>query len=486
VTLPTTNSAARTDEILWLVPAGLLMLLWMVWIGSSGGYAPELWYPSALGVESLAVVVLILGGRWLPASRVQRAALLGFAALVALNYLSMLWSASPGSALDASNKLALYAVTAWIFAVLPWSRRTLTALLLVWSFGVGAFCALGLLDATSGANLNSFFVDQRWAVPLEYSNATAALGVIGMWPALILSVRRELPVWLRASCLALAVFLGEFAVLPQSRGALLGLVVTVPVALAASSDRLRVIWRMAVVGGGLAVCLPRVVAVNNAANAGRLVAPVLSRTTNVMLITSLAALVLGAGAALAEDRLAARPARRRPAVARSRRAIVALRSNRAARATLLTSAVVMLGIAAVAAASPVEHAVRSIIKNGQTDASVGSNRFLSTAPEERLDYARVALDVFAQAPILGVGAGNFGRRYDALRRFPKHSQYTHNLTLRVLSETGIIGLVVFLVVLAALSLGLIRAAGQPDGLGRAGAGRGPTPGGGGGGQRRRR
>jgi tetratricopeptide (TPR) repeat protein len=70
---------------------------------------------------------------------------------------------------------------------------------------------------------------------------------------------------------------------------------------------------------------------------------------------------------------------------------------------------------------------------------------------------------------VGIGAGNFGRRYDALRRFVKHSQYTHNLPLRVLSETGVVGALIFVVLVAALLVGLAAATRRRNDLGRAGA-----------------
>jgi hypothetical protein len=71
--------------------------------------------------------------------------------------------------------------------------------------------------------------------------------------------------------------------------------------------------------------------------------------------------------------------------------------------------------------------------------------------------------------VLGIGSGNFGRRYDALRRFVKHSQYTHNLPLRVLSETGLVGALLFILVLVALVAGLVGATRRRNDLGRAGA-----------------
>jgi hypothetical protein len=71
------------------------------------------------------------------------------------------------------------------------------------------------------------------------------------------------------------------------------------------------------------------------------------------------------------------------------------------------------------------------------------------------------------SPIVGVGAGDFARRYDSLKHFPKHSQYVHNVELRVLSETGIVGFALFVTVVAALAAGLWRAGSESGGLGRA-------------------
>ena len=245
-------------------------------------------------------------------------------ALVTFNYLSMLWADSPGSALDASNLLVLYAAIAWTFAVLPWTPRALTGLFCLWSLGVAVFCVVGLAQVTSATNLDPFFIDGRFSTPMSYPNATAALAVMGMWPALILSARRELPWWLRAACLPVAVFLAEFALLPQSRAALVGLICTVVVGPIVSSDRVRLLSRMVVVGGALAISVPRTVAVDDAVSAGRRAAPVLRHAANGMLLTSIAALVIGLLLAWLDPKWGWRPGRARArADGRSGRGITA-------------------------------------------------------------------------------------------------------------------------------------------------------------------
>jgi hypothetical protein len=453
------SDAVRRD----LRPLGagaVLLALWLLWIGKSGGYSAETWYPSALGVLSLWVAVLAWGRRVLPENRTARAALLTFAALVALNYLSILWAGSAGSALDAANELALYLLVAWIFAVLPWTPRALALVLGLWSLGIGVFCVIALVRAASASSLTLFFVNGRFSLPMEYSNATGALAVMGMWPAVILSSRRELPVWLRALGLGLGVFLADFATLPQSRAALLGLVLTAPVALVASSGRIRLLGRMIAVGAALVVVLPRTVSVDNAVSAGGNVTPILRHAAVGMLITSIAAVLAGLVLAWADDRVADRA--EVSMTDRIRRA-----AARIPRSVALAVAVVVIGGAAVAVEPPVDHFVHTVVAKGNTDASTGTNRLLSTSPEERFDYVRVALHLFSGAPILGIGSGNFGRRYDGLRRFVKHSQYTHNLPLRVLSETGVVGEALFLALLMTLVVGMARTARRRGDLGRA-------------------
>jgi hypothetical protein len=470
VTLPTKARASRW-ELARLTPAGILLALSVFWIGTSGGYSPETWYPSALGALALAAVTVAWGGRWLPASKPARVALLAFAALVAFDYLSILWAASPGSALDASNKLALYLLAAWVFAILPWTPRGVAALFGLWSLGVGVFCAIALIRANSAASLTTYFINGRFAPPIQYSNGTGALAVMGMWPALVLSSRRELPFWLRGIGLGLAVFLADFATLPQSRAALLGLALTTPIALIVSSDRIRVLVRMLVVGGGLVICLPRTVQVDSAVGAGRRVEPALHHAASGMLLTAVAALVIGGTLGFVENRWRDVFRRGRPApedtgdtVSRSR--FGNLRAHPIAVSALALVVVLAVG---VVAEPKIVHVVHTVVTKGKVDAGTGATRLTSTSPEERLDYFRVALHLFSGAPVGGVGNGNFGRDYDMHRRFLKHSQYTHDLPLRVLSETGVIGMAIFLALLLALSVGMIDVARRQKGLSRAAA-----------------
>lgn len=458
LTLPTSIRDATRRDLRSLVPAATLLTLWLVWIGSSGGFEARLWYPSGLFAASLLMIVIFGGGRLMPGHPLARAALLLFAAIVALSYLSILWSTSTGSALDASNQLALYLIVGWAFSLLRWTPRALAWLMVAWSVGVCAFCADAVLRAVAAPVLTPFFINGRFSTPMQYSNATGAVAVMAMWPALILSSRREVPAIGRAACLGIAAFLADFATLPQSRAALVGLFLTAPVALAVSAGRWRLMLRLGTVAGALAICLPRTVNVDRAVNAGRDVTPVLRHAASGMLWTAVAAIVTGAVVALCEDRFGGRAAGSAWPGAAFRR--------RLSRALLILAAVT--AAIAVGVAEPrIAHLTATAVKSGSTDAGTGSARLLSASPEERLDYWRVALDDFSARPLLGIGAGNFGPTYDAARVFVKHSAFTHNLPLRVLGETGIVGELLFVAFLATALAGLLRGMREGDDLIRA-------------------
>jgi hypothetical protein len=434
-------------------PAVVAFVMFVVWVAASGGYFPGLWYPSAMVAVSLFAATVLARGRLLPEQRAARVALLAFAALVAFNYLSIAWAGSRGTALDASNKLLLYLTLAWSLSLLPWTPRSLAIALSLWSGTIAVFCFVGLVRAIGATHLDHFFVQLRYSTPLDYPNATAALAVMGMWPALLLSSSRDFPSWARAPLLAVAVFLAEFSLLPQSRGAALGLALTAPLAVAVAGDRIRLLLRMALVGGGVALTALPTVHVDDTINAGGVVEPVLRHAAHVIFITTAAALVLGALLIAAEIRFG-----------RSRVPVIRPPRRLGRRGWIVVGVIIVAALGAAAPAA--KHLVDVVSQQGRTDAGTGTTRLLSVSPEERVDVARVAWKLFEAAPVAGVGAGNFGPRYDPLKRFPKHSKYTHDLVLRTLSETGLIGFLLFVVALAALTVGLVRRSMATEGLTR--------------------
>jgi tetratricopeptide (TPR) repeat protein len=92
------------------------------------------------------------------------------------------------------------------------------------------------------------------------------------------------------------------------------------------------------------------------------------------------------------------------------------------------------------------------VENTQTGVRIGQ-----VTPDQRYDYWTVALDAFREQPVVGIGAGGFENRYAAEKRYAKHSRYVHDLWLRALAETGIVGLALLVGALVATLVALVRA-----------------------------
>src|SRR5436853_4060704 len=231
-----------------LLPATLVVVLWLGVIPPSGGYFPRTWYPAALGSVLLFCVLCLTGRRALPAATPARRTLIIFAALVAWAFLSVTWAGSQADAWEIANELALYLVAVAVAALVPWTPGTLALVAGAWSLGVAALCAGRLFTWLGADDVLAFFSsDGRLNDPIGYPNATAALPAIALFPALALASVRSIPPVARALALPVAVFLAEFAVLPTSRGAILGILLALPIMVWAAPERARLLVRLAVV-----------------------------------------------------------------------------------------------------------------------------------------------------------------------------------------------------------------------------------------------
>ncbi len=106
-----------------------------------------------------------------------------------------------------------------------------------------------------------------------------------------------------------------------------------------------------------------------------------------------------------------------------------------AAAVLLAAAVVAVAVVNMSSISDTVDEQWTTLTGGEYDTVEGA-RISNLDPYERPDYWRVAIDLFQESPVNGVGAGNFEREYTARRHEPKHSRYVHNMFLRALGEGG--------------------------------------------------
>ncbi len=427
-------------------PAALLAAGWIALAPAEGGYFEHSWYPAAVGTSLLLGIVAFARGRLLPEGRWPRAALLLFAAWVAFNYLSMLWSDYDGYGLENANKLLLYLVTAWTLSLIPWSSGSATAFLALWSLGITIVCAVSLGSALGADELSNYMLEWRYDHPVGYSNGTAALAVMAFWPTLMLACRRTLPALVQGLALAAAVFLLEFSLLPQSRAAVIGCAAAGVLLLALAPERMRLLSRLLIVGIAVAFAADAIFDVYAAGESGELVVPVLDEAGRRIAITVALAGLAGLALALADRRVSLGEAAH-------------ARLRRVGWAVLVGLAVAALAVATVSTgriADSVSDEWKSFEAGEPTSEQGRTSRLRTLAyNRERADYYRVAWDLFEEAPIAGVGGGSFDPRYTADRHEPKHSRYAHSIWLRAISETGIVGLLLLVAALGAVYAGTL-------------------------------
>jgi hypothetical protein len=433
-------SRVRTD-LPPVLPATALIVFWILSSFFSGAYFPSSWYPAAI----LAVVMcpLLLAAGWRLPRGATGIALALLAAFVAWCAASILWAGAGGHALEATNKLLLALATAFVFAVTPWNARRATWALGLLCVGIAAACWVTLLSAALGSNPAGSFIEARYAEPFGYAGASAAFAGIAVWPAVALASRRDSSPWLRGAMFAVAVSQVELALLPQSRGVLIGLVATAPLFLALAPARGWALVRIAL-GALIAVLtIGPVLHVYTVAGAGGSVGTAIDSALGALAIAVLVALAAGLAAALLEDR--------RPRLV----------GDTAARRARLPVAIVGLTVLVVAVAAFGGTASSEIskrwdaFKEGKVEHSEATSHLVSFGDPERYDYWRVALDTTEEFPLKGVGAGNFQDVYTVKREDEKHSRYAHSIWLRVLSETGAVGLLLLLGVFAATLTGIV-------------------------------
>lgn len=432
-----------------------MVVAWVGWSHFEGGIPVGVWYPSAIAAVGLLAVTIGVTGRILPAARAGAVAIAGLASLTAYSYMSIKWAPSPADGWEASNKLLLLLAVAWTISLLPWNLRAAQIAIGGWVLGVTGVCASSIIAAAAADDVSANFIKGRYLEPIGYANAAAALPAMALIPALWLCTRRNAPAPLRVLFFAVSVFLAELAALPQSRGAVGGLLVSLVVFVALAPNRMRLIAPLAVVAGALAVAIGPIydvysigIEVADAADrgvpsGGLSVAAAVDGAARVMAITAAAAAALGCLVVAADAglRLSATAAKR----ARQ-------------SAAIFIAAVALVGlVAGVASAGRISDGVsdrwQTFKSHTETPATKGA-RLTANYADQRYDFWRVALRSFVDAPVTGGGAASFEHRYSAQRRFEKPFKYAHSIWMRLLAEGGLAALALLLVVFGAGATGL--------------------------------
>ncbi len=368
-----------------------------------GGYAASAWGWSSVALLVLLSVLLALG-----APRPGVAALVfvgGLTALAGWVVLSLVWSTHLSATVLDAQRAVLYASAAAAFVI----ARSVVGLVGGMLAAVTFLCAYGLTQAEDG---------QRLADPVGYANGVGILAVMGLLAAAALATRwsvAAVPVPVIAAALYLSF----------SRGAWLALGVGLVAAVALGPARLRLAATM------LALALPAGLAVLAADELG---------AQSALAVALLALSGVAVGVAWALSRFPAPDPRLRKAFAV---AVVAI--------PLLA---VTAGLAEVGGPAAVWRSFKAAPAPIHGEAS---ERVFDLSGRNRADYWSVAWQSYEDEPLLGIGAGSYGRAWLRERPVPQPVTDAHSLYLETLAELGPVGVLLLLAALAAPFAGLRQA-----------------------------
>ena len=439
--------AARTTPAVLPAAVGVLMLLGMA--ASDGGYYATTWYPVTLGALALLIVTaLALGApRDVPRATLVAALLLGLFAAWAL--LSITWADQKGLAWEGANRAGLYCVLFLIFGL--WPLRGAAGAWLVGAFGLGvaAIGVVELLTAAGAADPSGYFVDARFAEPVGYTNANAALWTLAVWPCAAFAARRELHPLVRGLCLGSSGLLLSLSLMTQSRAWMIAVPIAALVLIACVPGRVRTTLALLGAAAGTAAISGSLLAVRDDADVTPL-GVLISDASEQILLMSLALAVAGALAAVLDRRIEPTDARLR-----------ATRIGAAAATVVAVIAGTLVFLAAVG--NPIAEAgdAWDEFKRGGNAPVAGSSR-LTSADSNRYDFWTVAWELFREEPVRGIGVENFQAEYLKRGQSGEQPRFPHSLPLAVLSQTGIVGALLLggaLLAAAVSAVGAIRRAG---------------------------
>ena len=392
-----------------------------------GGFVDTVWYPIALFLLALLVLVLLVAPpQASERSRPYDLAVLLFGLFVLWSFASILWAEVPADAWNGANRTLLYWLGFVLVGMRPWPPWAAQAAVALVAFGVSVMAIGVLIDAALNDDPAELFLSGRLSEPTGYANATANFWLIAFWPALHLAVGPGLRWPLRALGLGSATLLLEVALLSQSRGALAGFAATAVVFLLLYPRHWAALVALLCPVGFCALGWDTLTEVRNAATGGQLDGALADATTWIAW-TSVVAVVLGGAAAFAER---ARAGKVVPSAQRRRNA------DRAFFGVAAVCAVVLVGILATSGGWIDDRWEDFRSLSYETEG--GPSRF-SDLGSGRYDMYRVALDEFQAKPITGIGSENFAVPYLAERRTAEAPRYAHSLPFGLLASLGIVG-----------------------------------------------
>jgi hypothetical protein len=433
-----------------LVPAAFTAATVVLLVRDQGGYFPDSWGWGALALAGVFLTWILATART-DAGRADGLFLLSLSALTGWVALSVAWSVDRAqSVLELERGLVLLTGCA-AFLVLA-RRRSLDVLVPALLAAITGICAYSLWTRLAPTRA-AFHPDDpisryRLFTPVGYWNGLGLFAVLGILLALGLVTAPSCRIGVRMLASVSLVVLPVALFFTFSRGAWLALVVGLLLTVASSPDRLRVVAEGAVVAAlsALAVAL--------AWRAGPLTHRDATFAATVRAGHRLAAelLVLAIAAAVV------------PPLMRvlERRVRVGVTARRVLAAAIVAAAVGGLAAGVARGGGPASLATRAYhsFADPVPPREQGSltTRLASLNGNGRARMWSVAVDsLHGSRWAIGSGAGSFERTWDRSKRADEVVRDAHGLYVEMLSELGVVGLLLLLVVLAIpLAAGLRR------------------------------
>ena len=403
----------------------VLLAAWMSNAANGGYFVGDWAWPAfALAVGTLFVAFIgPLGG---VDSRWAVLALGLFGAYTGWTLISLLWAANKGAAWLGAGQTHLY-LLAFLMTVglvaLNASRRWVLA---VASLGPATIAALTLLALPTRSG--ELFDDGRLVGTVGYYNGEAAFLLVPFWVSVYVAGSRRVNVFLRAAVLAGAVLSLNLAIMTQSRGAMVAMVVSLLVFFIFSGQRLRGLLALLPLAVALFLAFPDLNGIYVTLSEGGDVAMALRGVLPIVWLGALGAGLYGLVWGLVD-------ARWRPGT----------RSVRIAGAAGLAAVLILFAVGTTLfverVGDPVEVAQQRWEAFKTNDATrEDQSRYLSVSGNGRATLWKVAWEDFSAHPILGVGAHNWEGTYYELRdQTSGFARQPHSLPLEVLSERGVVG-----------------------------------------------
>ncbi len=425
--------ARRFTGLFWAVPVGLLVLLWLLLAFSSGGFQEHQWLPGALATAFLGVVAAALVAyprRPRQLSLAVLALLLLYAVWVAVSWR---WAGSKHLVWEEINRTFFYLLVLTLALMYLTAAQARVALRYLLMLGAVALLLLTARALWQGEGDGVLFIQNRFQYPVSYPNNAAALFLILFWPLLWVAADPREWVPIRGLALAICASLLAPAILTQSRGGFYAAILTGLIYFLLSPARLRSLFFL------LPPVLLLVWSIPTLADYWREGPQAVggSAAVSVMGVSALMAGIVGIVLALLENWIAV-----------SRRMRLAFGS-----VTLI--AVIVLAVWGFiqfdehvgGARDWAAESWDTFVAEGSVEVIPGTAsedfRIAALSASGRIGIWRDAWTLYELNSTKGVGANNFIYAYDRIRTTDADVRQPHSLQLRLLSETGAIGALLF-------------------------------------------